>query len=258
MFLRQINSHYTGNHSALYLLFIGDIHLGNKYINLSYLDRALRFANKHRKNCRIVLIGDLLEAATKASVGRGVFDEDYCLQRQFEEAIELLDGFRDNIDFVIDGNHEERIMRDTSFEITQEICHRIGVIDAYSKFQGILNIRMNTGLTYSIHAWHGTTSGTKDSSAVNALLGMRNKVTSHIYAMGHTHKLFHFSKKHYIPNPGGELLTIDQHFVNTGTCLDVGGYGEQKGLEPTRIGFGGLILYADVRKTVFFYVDDVV
>lgn len=256
--MKQIDSHYAGNHSVLYLLFIGDIHLGNRYTNLSYLDRALRFADKHKRNCRLILMGDLLEAATKTSIGRGVFDENYCLQRQFEEAAKILDYFKDNIDFVIDGNHEERIMRDTSFEITQELCHRIGVAEAYSKFQGILNIRMHTGLTYSVYAWHGSTTGTKESSAINALLGMRNKVTSHIYAMGHTHKLFHLSKKLYLPNPGGELVTLDQHFINTGTALDMGGYAEQKGLEPTRIGFGGLKLFADERKAEFFYVDDVI
>lgn len=257
--MRQFMSGYDGDHKSIYILPIGDIHFGNKCFNKRYLDTALRFAEQNRHRTRIILMGDLLELATKTSVGRSVYDESYPTWKQFETAVETFKPFKDMIDLVIEGNHEERIIRDTSFEIIEEFCHRIGRPDAYGKFSGVVNYRLRGGMTYSVYAWHGATGGTKESSTINGLLGMRERVVAHIYLMGHTHKLLSFNRKVAIPSPdSAELATIDQLFVCTGTAVDDGGYGEQKGLALNRIGYGVIQIFADERKQVFHFVDDII
>lgn len=257
--MKQILSSYKGDHKSMYILPIGDIHFGNKYYNPDYLKRALEFADKHRNRTRIILMGDLLELATKTSVGRSVYDEEYPTQRQFEIAVETFKPYADIIDLVVEGNHEERIIRDTSFEITQEFCHRIGRFDAYGKFGSIVNYNLGNGMTYSAYAWHGSTGGVKESSAINALLGMRERVTSHLYLMGHTHKLLHFNRKLYVPAPDQEEpAIINQMFVNTGTAVDDGGYGAQKGLPLQRIGYGVIQIFANERKQIFHNIDDLI
>ena len=253
----QVNTVHVGS-KYLYLLFIGDLHIGNKYCLYNKLDYLIQFIEKYRGNVRIVLMGDLLEAATKTSVGRGVYDESFPLQKQFEFLVKLLGNYSEYITLVVEGNHEERIIKDTSFEITQEMCHRLGCHNFYAGYQGVANYRLCDGLTYSVFGWHGSTRGATDSSAVNGLLDMRKRITSHIYAMGHTHKLFSFKKGHYLPNPSGEIIKIEQMFINTGTCLGYGGYGEQKGYDVNFTGLGGVLMHSGRRKMEFFDISDMV
>ena len=255
--MKQFHSRYDGDHKSIYIVFLGDIHYGNKYHDPRLVERVFEFIDRNRKRCRLVLMGDLMEVATKTSVGRSVYDESYPTQRQFEIAVEQFKPYADLIDLVIEGNHEERIIRDTSFEIIQEFCHRIGRYDAYGQFSGVVNYCLSSNLTYSLYAWHGATGGTRETSVVNALLGMRERCIAHIYAMGHTHKLLSFNREVRIPAPGQpELAVIQQMFVNTGTAVRDGGYGEQKGLPTNRIGFGAVQIFADERKQVFHYIDD--
>lgn len=257
--MKQFSSSYNGEHKSIFIVPIGDIHFGNRYFDPQYLERTLKFVDQNRKRCRIILMGDLLELATKTSVGRSVYDESYPTQKQFEKAVETFKPYADLIDLVIEGNHEERIIRDTSFEIIQEFCHRIGRFDAYGKFSGVVNYRMGTGLTYSFYAFHGATGGTTESSVVNALLKMRERSIAHVYLMGHTHKLFKFDREVKIPMPGkGELGTIKQMFVNTGASVGDGGYAEQKGFPVNRIGYGAVQIFSDQRKQVFHYIDDLI
>lgn len=257
--MKQFLSGYQGDHKSMYIVPIGDVHFGNRYFSKDYLDKTLEFVRKNRNRCRIILMGDLLELATKTSVGRGVYDEAYPTQRQFEIAVETFKPYADLIDLVIEGNHEERIIRDTSFEIVEEFCHRIGRHDAYGKFSGIINFRMSTGRTYSAYAWHGATGGTTEASVMNAMLKMRETAITHMYFMGHTHKLLSFEREICLPNPGEvEPTILSQMFVNTGASLTHGGYGEQKGFPRSLPGYGVVQIFADEHKKVFHKIDDLI
>jgi hypothetical protein len=254
----NIQSEYKGSHKSMYIVPIGDIHFGNRYFDKSYLDMALSFVAKNRNRCRIFLMGDLLELATKGSVGRGVYDEKYHTNRQFEMAVETFKPYADLVDIVIEGNHEERIIRDTSFEIMEEFTHRIGRHSAYAKFEGIVNTRVGEHV-YSSYVWHGASGGTKEASALNALLNMRERALCHMYFMGHTHKLIDFKRKVFLPNvDGNEAYSLEQLFVNTGTALGDGGYGVQKGFALQDIGFGAVELFADTKKMVFHRISELV
>ena len=255
--MNQITSGYNGNHKSMFIVPIGDIHFGNKYFVKRYLDNALSFVDKHRNRCRIYLMGDLLELATKTSVGRSVYDEAYPTQKQFEIAVETFKPYADLVDIIVEGNHEERIIRDTSFEITQEFAHRIGRFDAYSKFNGLVNTRVGD-MWYSSFVWHGATGGTTDAGAINSMLKMRERAICHMYYMGHTHKLFDLPREVYLPQPGQpEPTKMKQLFINTGSAVDEGGYSDQKGLPYNRIGFGAVQIFGTERKMIFNYIDDI-
>jgi len=203
-------------------------------------------------------MGDILELATKTSVGRGVYDETMHTQQQFDKAIKIFKPYADLIDIIVEGNHEERIIRDTSFEIVEEFSHRIGRPEAYAKFAGIVNTRVGEQI-YSSYVWHGSTGGTKEASALNALLSMRERALCHMYFMGHTHKLIAFKRKIFLPNPNGSApLDLEQLFVNTGTALADGGYGEQKGFALQETGYGAVELFADTKQMIFHRISDLV
>lgn len=256
--MKQIWSKYQGSHNSIYLVPIGDVHLGSKYFEYSFLDKVFKFIDAHRDRCRLILMGDMIELATKTSVGRAVYDEEYHTHKQFEEWVRLFSPYADIIDAVLVGNHEERIIKDTSFEIVQEFCHRIGRIDAYGGFSCVVNVVLGKTL-YSVFAWHGSGNSTTIAGAINSLNKMRERCVAHIYLMGHTHKLFSFPGSIKIPSPdGSETLEIEQLLVNTGSALDYGGYSEQKGLPIVKRGFGAVELFADRRKAVFHCIDDLI
>jgi hypothetical protein len=255
--VKQFTSGYNGTHQSMYVLPIGDIHFGNRHRNPKYLEQALAFAMKNRNRTRILLMGDMIECATKTSVGRSVYEEEYPTQVQFEKSVEAFKPVADLIDIVIEGNHEERHIRDTSFEIVQEFCHRIDRPDSYGQFSGIVNFRLGTDRTYSGYAWHGATGGTTEASVINAMLKMRESAITHMYFMGHTHKLLSFQREIALPSPGQEeALILKQLFVNTGASLEHGGYGEQKGFSRPLPGYGVVQLFADEHRKVFHKIDD--
>jgi hypothetical protein len=254
----QIKSKYNGKYDSIYLLFIGDLHIGNKHFNKKYLYDALKFAKINKNRTRIILMGDLIECSTKTSVGRSVFDEDFPVYKQFDYSVNIFNPYVDMIDTVVEGNHEERIIKDTSFEIVQEFCKRLGIMECYGKFNSVLNI--DTGnLVYSVNIWHGCGGGTTESSSINRMLKMRENCLAHIYAMGHTHKLLSFEKVINIPDiNNNKVLKVNQLFINTGSALDNGGYGEQKGLPNNYLGYGLVEIFKNKRKMIFHKVVDMI
>ncbi|MDI3312420.1 MAG: metallophosphoesterase [Thermoanaerobacterium sp.] len=257
--MRQIDVFVPGNYKSIFILPIGDVHFGSKNYNEKYINQVRRFIDKNKNRTRIILMGDLLENATKSSVGRGVYDENYHTWSQFKKAVSTFYPYRNIIDLIIEGNHEERIIRDTSFEIVEELSHRLGRPDAYGKITGLINYIMPSGIVYSVFAWHGATGGTKESSAINGLLSMRERALAHIYLMGHTHKLLSFSREMVIPDPGSKKPNIiEQLFINTGTAVSYVGYGEQKGYPLTKAGFGVIQVFNDERKQVFHRIEDII
>lgn len=256
--MKQLSSSYKGNHKTMYIVPISDLHLGNKCYDSIYLSQALQFVQAHRNQCRIILLGDLLETATKTSVGRGVYDESYSTQKQLDEVVKLFRPYSDIIDMVELGNHEDRVVKDTSIDLMHNFCGILGIPDKYVEFSGILNVNVGE-IMYSIYGWHGATGGTKEGSAINALLSMRERVFAHCMVMGHTHKLLSFTRKIYLPTTSGSSpAEVEQLFVNTGAALSDGGYGEQKGFSPSVGGFGAIELFRDTRKMVFHRIEDLV
>lgn len=256
--LKQINVEHKINSNSIYIVPIGDIHIGHKSFNDKYLNQALKFVKKNRDRCRIFILGDVLESATKTSVGRAVYEEKMHLQDQLDEAVRIFQPYADLIDIIVTGNHEERIAKDTSLEVLREFAYRIGREDAYSEFCGVVNVKLKN-LVYSSYVWHGATGAIRESTVVTAILKMREKVISHLYFMGHTHKLFSLSSEIAIPNFETEEVTvIKQLFVNTGSSLENSGYAEQKGYPFHRLGYGAVEIFANERKMVFHYIEDLI
>lgn len=70
------------------ILFIGDIHLGHPNCEIERAKSMLNFALKN--HVYVMLMGDLLESATRDSVGDGVYHQHSNPQEQMDEMIEIL------------------------------------------------------------------------------------------------------------------------------------------------------------------------
>lgn len=70
------------------VIFLGDVHYGSKQCDvkrfLGYVDYCLK------NNIYVMLMGDLIESATRHSVGAGVYEQEVPCQSQHEQMVEWL------------------------------------------------------------------------------------------------------------------------------------------------------------------------
>lgn len=181
-------------------------------------------------------MGDIMECATKASVGKGLFDTNMTPQRQKEYTIELLRPKAQYIDGCVIGNHEERIVMDTSLNILKDVCDALNI--PYLGYQGIVKYAWNDR-AYMFNVWHGKTSGSAISSAMKEIEDMASRTYSDVYCMGHVHKKATSDRLFLMPNPRTNVAQfVKQTFVLTGSAVSYeDGYAEMKGLMPRSLGF---------------------
>ena len=70
------------------VIFIGDLHYGSPQSNVKKFLRMLDYCLK--KRVYLILMGDILEAATKTSVAAGWAEQEYVLQKQYEDVVGFL------------------------------------------------------------------------------------------------------------------------------------------------------------------------
>lgn len=121
--LQLIKSNYCGKDEILNIIPSGDWHSG--HINYRQDVVLKEFINKLDYNTRGLLTGDLMECATKQSIGSGLFDTNMTPQRQKEYVLELLRDKAEFIDGAVIGNHEYRLIKDTSIDLMADICREL-------------------------------------------------------------------------------------------------------------------------------------
>ena len=102
--------------SKIVIFPIGDLHIGSPHCDLKLLNKHLDII-KETPNARIILMGDLCETALKDSVGAGVYEQQENAQQQIMKAKNILYPFRNIIDGIVTGNHEERIYKNTGLDL---------------------------------------------------------------------------------------------------------------------------------------------
>jgi predicted phosphodiesterase len=236
--VKYIQSNYSGNHDELCLAPIGDIHIGSPHFDAKLLERHLNWIREHRENTRIILMGDLLETATKDSVGAGWAEQKETLNQCLFKAKNIFWEFRDIIDGIIEGNHELRVYKSSGWLIMENFAELMGLKDKYLQYQGVIKYSLN-GRAYNVAVWHGAGGGRKTGSSVNRLEAQTETVFADIYLMGHTHKQHVHTKELWVPDPHSMMMKpMTQWFVNTGHSLNYeGSYAEQYGLPPSTKGF---------------------
>ena len=86
----KINDVYEKKIHKIDLIGFGDWHYGDNSCNLDAITKQIAWI-KDNKYARVILMGDILNCATRGSVGAGPYDENRKPQKQFEEVLELLE-----------------------------------------------------------------------------------------------------------------------------------------------------------------------
>ena len=231
--MQIVKAKYEGKDNVLTIKPSGDWHVGH----VNYTEPlVLDWVNSLNENTRGLLMGDLAECATKTSIGKGLFDTNMTPQKQRDYIIELLKPKAQYIDGLVIGNHEERIVNDTSLDIIKDIGNILGI--PYLHYQGYIKYAWN-GVAYTIMIRHGSGGGATISTALKHVEDMANRSLADVYCCGHFHKRATSDRIFDVPDLyNTNIREIEQHFVLTGSALSYeDGYGELKGLQKRRLGF---------------------
>jgi UDP-2,3-diacylglucosamine pyrophosphatase LpxH len=214
---------------------LGDVHFGSKECDEKLFKDKVEWISK-QKDLGVILMGDLINAGTRASVGAGNYDDDYNPQEQYEKVLDILYPIKEKVLFTLQGNHEQRIYDLSSFDVTKMLSRELGVTYAKDGI-GILKQRVNDQ-NYIVTATHGSTGAATVMGKMNGCLKLANYIDADIYCMGHVHALAHNVELYRRINLKNKMIEEkERHFVLTGSFLDWdSSYGERKGYSPMKKG----------------------
>lgn len=218
---------------------LGDVHFGSQEC---MEDEFLDFLKmvKATPNVYLVLLGDLIDNATKTSIA-STFQQRYRPADQKKIMATLLAPVADRVLCGVQGNHEARSMKDADDCPLYDIMCKLDIEDLYRENLGIVKIRMGDNKsggernpTYILAVTHGAGGGALTGSAVN-----RNERFGYVFdgidalITGHTHKPVVSSPSKIKIDPQNNVVSVVPFKVITATSwLGYGGYAAKKMLLP--------------------------
>jgi hypothetical protein len=85
--LKKVVSKTLSDNDAAYIIALGDAHLGSLFCNEKLFSETINFI-LNTPNVYTILLGDLAETATRTSIGLGIFDEKYHIDKQLDVIVE--------------------------------------------------------------------------------------------------------------------------------------------------------------------------
>lgn len=234
------------NREYISIIPIHDIHLGAINANKEKFKAYLKYICETEDTYTIAL-GDLIENATKCSVGLGIFETEYHIDEQIEETIELLRPLAEKkkILGIMPGNHEYRTMKLVSMDPMKIVADRLGI--PYLGWSGYLIFEVGDQV-YKVFCFHGASSSSTPAGRLNSIRKLRDVAHNmDLYLMGHVHSRQYDKDMVYdIDEKTGEIVAKKRHYVIGGSLLSYfGSYAEMKGLSPAEQGLVRIDLYKD-------------
>ena len=225
------------------VLFFGDLHYGHPQCNLikakGYLDHAL--AN----NIYVICMGDLLECGLTTSIGDSVYQQDLNPQEQMEEVVDLLRPLAEKglILGIHAGNHENRITKATSIDVTKILAKMLGV-----KYLGYAcwNMFWVGGQKYSMYSTHGSGGSRYKHTKLKTAMDLAQWIDADVIAMGHLHALGTETMiKQGVDFRNRQVKDSECQIVLTGSFMDWDkSYAQMMNMPITKLGAPQMKLWA--------------
>lgn len=164
----------------VYVHPIGDLHTGHQNCDLDFIKNEIKSIPKTPDH-RILLMGDLLDAGIKTAIGGSVYDQTMTIDSAIDILIKLLSPYKEQIDGLVEGNHEWRLYKECGIDIAKNIADRLGV--PYLKHSGIVTYSFNKR-AYNVNLFHGKVGGSIEN-ALRSCKSMANKAFADVYLMGY-------------------------------------------------------------------------
>lgn len=208
-----------------------DVHTGSKSMFRDLFERTIEYIYE-TPDCYTILGGDMLESATRQSIGMGIFEEDMHLSDQMRYLQDALSPLveKGKVLASITGNHEMRPMYLNKWNPIEELAYDLEI--PYLGYQGYLVLQVND-IKYKVFIHHGTGGGRTKGAKVNAAMRPNQVALADLYITGHLHDRFAISDTIFdIEND--QIIHKQRHYVAAGSFLQYfGGYPEMTMLAPS-------------------------
>ena len=225
------------------VVFFGDWHYGARECAN---DRALSMLNYClEKETYIFLMGDLMEASTRYSVGDGVYNQ-LNPQKQMEYIVEKLKPLADKglILGMLLGNHSNRIQKETGINVMKIMSKMLN-----AKYLGMAGWSLfKVGKqNYTIYSLHGATGSRFVYTKTKALVDISHSFDANLIAMGHVHEIADISQGvEYVDLRSKTLKTKKKFLVLTGHYLSYhNSYAQAKGFPLSKMGSPKVKFFSD-------------
>ena len=224
-----------------------DEHIGDEQCDLKRLIERIEYV-KNTPNAYCILNGDILDNATKTSIG-DTYTQVFNPMEQLSRAVELFSPIKDKILCITHGNHENRTYKKEGINLSRLIAEQLGLSDKYTPTSAVLFIRVgeySSGhketngsgkvrqICYTMYVLHGSGGGRKEGAKAIRLADMASIIDTDIYIHSHTHlPMIMKQAYHRIDERNNAVALITKLFVNTAANLNYGGYGEAAEFKPT-------------------------
>lgn len=245
MILHEVQIPYKYGQSFT-LLPLFDIHLGNKYCDLTAFRNHI---NQADKNTYAVGGGDMIDAIVTKDIRRYMKHSDDCesdaiIDEQIDRLYDLLSPLKGRILGLGTGNHESAINKHHGTHPMRRLAKRLDTISL--GFSWLLRLRFTENgsrvRTLVIRGHHGWGGGSRTQGA--DLTKYSRDITywqADMFLYGHTHKLqsdkidrMAWIGKKLVAKP--KYIYICGTFLKTYSDTDEATYSEEKGYPPVSIG----------------------
>lgn len=224
------------------VMFVGDVHYGSPQCDIQRFLANLQYCLDNK--IHVFLMGDLIELATRHSVGAGVYEQEHIGESQHEQMVKWLRPLAD-VDLIIgshEGNHEARAYVQTGVNVSKALSRELSVPFLGDACWNTFHVG---GETYSVYSLHGRTGSRFDGTALLALERISTSFFADLVCMGHTHKCINSivlmqRTKNGVVTEHKKYLLITGHYLKYD-----GGYGQTLGLPISKLGSPKVKFYAD-------------
>jgi len=224
------------------LIPLGDIHLGAPTCEVDKFLGTVDYIKD--SGSLVVLMGDLMEAASKHSVGAGWAEQVVTPQRQLDFLAEVFEPIKDRILVLLEGNHEFRIWKQAGLMVAKILADKLGV--PYGGYSCFIKLKVRKQ-NYVIHAQHGSSNAWYPHTKLTAAMRTATHTEATVFLYGHTHELLSLKvPKRYVDLRGRTVKNEKKYFVLTGSFLAYeGSYAQRKNLYPVQTGVAKLKFFGD-------------
>lgn len=224
-----------------------DEHIGDEHCDIKRLLERIDYV-KNTPNAYCILNGDIIDNATKTSIG-DVYMQEFNPMGQLEKAVEIFSPIKDKILCITHGNHENRTYKKEGINLSRLIARQLGLEEKYTPTSAVLFIRFGKvsdgkketngsgkvrKICYTIYTLHGSGGGRKEGAKAIRLADMASIIDTDIYIHSHTHLPMVMKQGfHRIDSRNNSVAFVDKLFVNTAANLKYGGYGEAGEFKPS-------------------------
>lgn len=231
----------------LKIIPISDVHIGDKTANLKAFKETIEKI-KNEPNTYTILNGDLCNVALKNSKS-DVYSDELTPMEQVIQVINFLEPIKDKILVMSNGNHEDRITKDTSIDVLYLVAKQLQIEQVYSPSWWYLYLSFGESnkkrpMLYTLTGYHGSGSSQTTGAKANKVKKMSQVVLADVYIMSHVHEPINTKGIIYIPDyQHKSIVKKEMYYSISNAYVEYeGSYAEKMGLVPSNTGLNEIEL----------------